>query len=84
MSLSGGLRFRFVWNNVAGRRVGVGVYVFHRKRKHEKDLSMTQISRESKTKASKQSPAGVRGRRIIVVAGERRIRGPRWAGSGYA
>jgi hypothetical protein len=35
-------------------------------------------------KASEESRPGVGSRRVIVVAGERRIRGDHWAGSGYA
>ena len=44
------------------------------------------VAREAsfEAKASEQSPTGVGGRRVVVVAGERRIRGNRWAGSGYA
>jgi hypothetical protein len=43
------------------------------------------VAREAsfKAKASEQSLTGIGGRRVIVVAGERRIRDPRWAGSGY-
>jgi hypothetical protein len=37
-----------------------------------------------KAKASEQSPAGIGGGWVIVVAGERRIRGTRRTGSGYA
>src|SRR5215470_8206078 len=36
-----------------------------------------------KTKASKQGPAGIGGRRIIIVTRKRRVRSPEWAG-GYA
>jgi hypothetical protein len=37
-----------------------------------------------KATASEQSPAGIRGRGVVVITGERRVRRTRWTGSEYA